>query len=145
MRRIAVMCVALALYLGSQTAVHAQITVIVNKANATTNFSTSDLKNIFTGDMTRFASGTNITLVTYKADTDTRKKFYTALGKRFSECQASLLKRIMNDGLKPPVALENDDDVAAFVAKTPGAIGFVSVASVGAAKAVTVDGKKQMD
>lgn len=126
-------------------AVHAQVAVIVNKSNATSNLSTADLKNIFTGEMTKFASGSNITIVTYKSDTDSRKKFYGAIGKKYTECQAALLKRMMNDGLKPPVAFESDDDVAAFVAKTPGAIGFVNIANVGAAKAITVDGKKQID
>lgn len=123
----------------------AQVTVIVHKSNATANLSTADAKNIFTGDMTKFANGTNITIVTYKSDTETRKKFYAAIGKKFTECQAAILKRMMNDGLKPPVSFESDDDVAAFVAKTPGAIGFVNVANVGAAKAITVDGKKQID
>lgn len=123
----------------------AQVAVIVHKSNATASLSTADLKNIFTGDMTKFASGANITIVTYKSDTETRKKFYAAIGKKFTECQAAILKRMMNDGLKPPVSFDSDDDVAAFVAKTPGAIGFVNVANVGAAKAITVDGKKQID
>ncbi|MCU0427639.1 MAG: substrate-binding domain-containing protein [Candidatus Kapabacteria bacterium] len=123
----------------------AQVVVIVNKANTISSISTADLKNIFTGDMTKFASGTNITIVTYKSDTESRKKFYAALGKKYTECQAAILKRMMNDGLKPPAAFESDDDVAAYVAKTPGAIGFVNVANVGAAKVITVDGKKQID
>lgn len=124
---------------------NAQVVVIVNKSNATANLSTADLKNIFTGDMTKFASGTNITIVTYKTENATRTKFYGAIGKKYTECQAAILKRMMNDGLKPPVVFESDDDVAAFVAKTPGAIGFVNPANVGAAKAITVDGKKQID
>ncbi len=133
------------LALGAVMACNAQVAVIVHKSNATSNLSTADLKNIFTGEMTKFASGSNITIVTYKSDTDSRKKFYGALGKKYTECQAALLKRMMNDGLKPPVAFESDDDVAAFVAKTPGAIGFVNIANVGGAKAITVDGKKQID
>lgn len=139
--RIVLICCSLA----APLSLYAQVAVIVHKSNATANLSTADLKNIFTGDMTKFASGSNITIVTYKSDNETRKKFYGAIGKKFTECQAALLKRMMNDGLKPPVSFESDDDVAAFVAKTPGAIGFVNVANVGAAKAVTVDGKKQID
>lgn len=104
-----------------------------------------DLKGIFTGDVTKFSNGTNITIVTYKSETPTRKKFYDALGKKYSECQAAILKRMMNDGLKPPATFESDDDVAAFVAKTPGAIGFVAATSAGSAKVVTIDGKKQID
>ncbi len=139
--RIALVC----LLVVAPFSMHAQVAVIVNKSNATSNLSTADLKNIFTGDMTKFASGGNITIVTYKSDTDSRKKFYGALGKKFTECQAALLKRMMNDGLKPPVTFDSDDDVAAYVAKTPGAIGFVNIANVGAAKAITVDSKKQID
>ncbi|TAE29262.1 MAG: hypothetical protein EAZ92_06660 [Candidatus Kapaibacterium sp.] len=137
--------VLVCLFVIAPVALQAQVAVIVHKSNATSNLSSADLKSIFTGDMTKFASGSNITIVTYKSDTDSRKKFYGALGKKFTECQAALLKRMMNDGLKPPVTFDSDDDVAGYVAKTPGAIGFVNPASVGAAKAITVDGKKQID
>jgi hypothetical protein len=45
----------------------AQVAIIVNKSNPTSNISIADLKNIFTGEMTKFASGSNITIVTYKS------------------------------------------------------------------------------
>lgn len=124
----------------------AQVAVIVHKSNAINNVSTAEMKNIYTGDMTKFASGSNITIVTYKSDTDSRKKFYGAIGKKYTECQSAILKRMMNDGLKPPVAFDNEDDVLAFVAKTPGAIGFVSSSAVNSSvKVIAIDGKKQLD
>lgn len=122
-----------------------QVAVIVHKSNPITSFSSLELKNIFSGDITKFSNGTNIVIVTYKSDTETRKKFYGFIGKKYSECQANLLKRIMNDGLKPPISFENDDDAAAFVAKTPGAIGFVQAGNTGNAKAVIIDGKKYIE
>lgn len=137
--------VVVVLYGSALSTASAQVSVIVNKGNAVASMSMSDLRAIFSGETTKFAGGANITIVTYKSDNPTRKKFYDALGKKYAECQASILKRMMNDGLKPPATFETDDDVAAFVAKTPGAIGFVATASVGAAKAITVDGKKQID
>ncbi len=147
-RQYRIACVGfalIALYLVCQIKAMAQVTIIVNKANPVSSLTLSDLKGIFTGDVTKFSNGTNITIVTYKSETPTRKKFYDALGKKYSECQAAILKRMMNDGLKPPTTFESDDDVAAYVAKTPGAIGFVATSSAGSAKVITIDGKKQID
>lgn len=138
-------CGLIAMLLTFSAETKAQVSVIVNKSNPVSTLTNSDLKGIFAGEITKFPNGTNITIVTYKSDNATRKKFYDALGKKYSECQASILKRMMNDGLKPPATFESDEDVATFVAKTPGAIGFVAVGSIGNAKAITIDGKKQID
>jgi ABC-type phosphate transport system substrate-binding protein len=140
-----ILVIACLLY-GRAAQAQAQIVVVVNKSNPITSVSTSDLKSMFTGDLTKFPSGSSVTLVTYKSDTETRKKFYQALGKKYNECQALLLKRMLNDGLKPPASFESDEDVVNYVAKTPGAIGVVSAALVsGSVKTITVDGKKQID
>lgn len=125
---------------------HAQVTIIVNKNNSTNALSMAELKNILFGDVTKFSDGTTVVIANYKEDNTVRKKLYAAIGKSHSQFMSTWLKKALNDGAKPPAAFASEDDVLAFVAKTPGAISFVSSSAVnGSIKVVAIDGKKQLD
>ncbi len=125
---------------------YSQLVVIVNNSNNMSNISASEFKSYFLGEKTKMPSGSNVILTFSKEENKTRELFCNLMGKKFSELMNVWLKKSLNDGWKSPSQFSNDGDVISLVAKTPGAIGFISASSVNSSvKVVSIDGKKQVD
>jgi hypothetical protein len=48
------------------------------------------------------------------------------LGETMASAMAYWVRQISGGGARPPVVKDKDDDVIAFIASTPGGIGYVS-------------------
>ncbi len=129
MKRIGVLLPALVLLAGaSQPSVGADagVRVIVNpqvKGNVITR---TVLTQIFLKQAPRYADGAAAQPVDQSVKSQVRTAFSSRiLGQALIEVQV-YWQRKMSQGVTPPPVRTSDEDVVAFVAQTPGAIGYVS-------------------
>jgi ABC-type phosphate transport system substrate-binding protein len=108
----------------------ADSTVIVNTGN-TNAIADNDIARIFLGKMKKYANGDSVAPVNSKFGNTVRTEFEKkALKKSSSQVKAYWSKRVFSGKGKPPKEVVSDAEVIAFVAATPGAIGYVDAASV---------------
>ncbi|MFZ3340035.1 MAG: hypothetical protein WA609_06690 [Terriglobales bacterium] len=124
------------------------IVVIVNKSNPVDNLSMEELKKLFLSDRSRWDTGKAVAPVILPPGTPERTSF---LKKVCGMSDADMNKYFMQAAFTgksatPPKPLSSAAAVKAFVAESPGAIGFVKGmdfhgdGSDGGVKAVKIDG-----
>ena len=110
----------------------ANVAVIVNSNNSAV-IDESDLSRIFLGKIKSFSTDEKITLVNLEYNHATRDEFEEkVLNKSASQVKAYWSKLMFSGKGKPPKEFSSDKDILAFVAGTPGAIGYVDESSVDA-------------
>ncbi len=88
------------------------------------------LSEAFLKKITRWKDGETIRPVDLRADSATRRKFSESVLKRsVAAVRSYWQQRIFSGRDIPPPELDSDDAVQGFVAKYPGAIGYVSGAA----------------
>lgn len=121
--------VLLALGLSSATA-FAEVAVIVHPSNATA-LSAEEVQRLFLGKLKSFPAGGDASPVNLKEGLATREQFNQAvLGKSESQVKAYWSQLVFTGKGTPPKELDNDDAVKAFVAGTPGGIGYIDASKV---------------
>lgn len=109
--------------------------VIVHPNNPLRALSRADVADAFLKKVTRWEDGETIRAVDLRADSGVRRHFTeTVLQRSVGAVRSYWQQRIFSGRDVPPPELESDESVLAFVAKYPGAIGYVS----GVAKLVGV-------
>lgn len=113
----------------------AEDVVIVNQNVEMTTLSEEVLKDLFLGRKSSWADGSNVVVVLSKSSgsTETILKMVNKSPAQFQTCWKKL---VFTGKGSMPERLDTDEAVAAFVAKTPGAIGFVDKEKAGTAKIV---------
>jgi ABC-type phosphate transport system substrate-binding protein len=107
----------------------ADYVVIVNAHNAATSISSKNLSLIFMKKNSRWPDGTKIELVSLSDSTAASVAFDREIFKRSpAAIRAYWQQEIFSGRSVPPVEKTSDDEVIAFVAKNPGAIGYVTAA-----------------
>ena len=107
--------------------------VIVHPSNPLRAVERGFLADAFLKKVTRWEEGEGIKAVDLRADNPVRRRFTEDVLKRsLGAVRSYWQQRIFSGRDVPPPELESDDAVVAFVAKYPGAVGYVS----GAAKLV---------
>ncbi|MDO6427596.1 phosphate ABC transporter substrate-binding protein [Thalassotalea sp. 1_MG-2023] len=102
------------------------VAVIVNPSN-TSEISENDISRIFLGKNKSYANGNSVEPVNTKYGNGVRKEFEDKLiGKNKSQMKAYWSKLIFTGKGKPPKELSSDDEIIAFVATNPNAIGYIS-------------------
>lgn len=132
MRRLLLFVLALS-YLGTAgdaLAAGGAFRVIVNHQVKGSQISRGALSSIFLKRAPKWGDGSAIVPVDQSVRSDVRKTFSgDVLSQGIVEVQLYWQRR-MSVGIVPPPVKPTDDEVVAFVASTPGAIGYVSVAAV---------------
>jgi ABC-type phosphate transport system substrate-binding protein len=101
--------------------------VIVNPSNSMTSTSSEFLSQVFFKRTTRWHNGEAIHPVDQLQESATRRGFSDRVLKRsIAAVRNYWQQRIFSGRDLPPPELDSDDAVVAYVAKTPGAIGYVS-------------------
>lgn len=129
------------------------IVVIVNAANPVDNLSVGDLKKLFLSDRSRWDTGKAVAPVMLQAGAAERTAFLkTVCGMNDSEFSKYFLQAAFTGkSATPPKEVSGAAAVKAFVATSPGAIGFVKAldfhgdGSDGGVKAVKIDGLSGSD
>ena len=121
----------------AQSAGSNAIAVVVHKDTPVSNIRSLTLRRIFMGKQLAWPNGQHIFLVNREASSDVRGAFYARVlrldrNKEFLEKITAALR---------PVTRQSDADVRDYVAKTPGAIGYIKLSSVdNSVKVLPVDG-----
>ena len=122
--------VALAFLLLSPMAVPeasaSDVSIICNKDVPEVSLSKGAVKNIFTGKKRIWSNGDKITFVVLKTG-DTHKQFCkTYINKSTAQFMSHWKKMMFSGKGQMPKFFEQEQDMINFVAKTEGAIGYVS-------------------
>ncbi len=105
--------------------------VIINPADAGAGLSQSDAKKVFLGKKKSLPSGAKAQPVDQSAGAAIRGAFLeTVVGKSESQYKSFWAKKVFTGKGKPPPEKGTDADVKAFVASTPGAVGYIDSSSV---------------
>jgi hypothetical protein len=112
--------------------------VIVNRANGVAAVSRAFLSDAFLKKATHWDGGERIEPVDLRPDSFVRRAFSSSVLRRpVGAVRSYWQQRIFSGGDLPPPELDSDDAVVRYVARYPGAIGYVSVsASLGETKAL---------
>lgn len=124
------------------------IVVIVNGANPVANLTVGELKKLFMSDRTKWDTGKSVAPVMPAPGTPVRVAFLKIVcGMNDADFGKYFVQAAFNGGsATPPKEVGSATAVKAFVASSPGAIGFVQAGdfhgdgSDGGLRAVKVDG-----
>ena len=107
--------------------------VLVHGAQAGSAIRRAQLQDIFLKKVTQWGNGSPIEPVDQSMRSRARVSFsLNVLDLPMSAVQAYWERQVVSSRERPPVVLGSDEEVIAFVALTPGGIGYVSTeASVG--------------
>jgi len=117
----------------SVTAFASDYTVIANKGVAATSLTKQDLQAIFTAEKTRWDDGKPINVVILSSGDESRFFLQKIVGKTPTQYQIFWKKLVFTGRAAPPVSFEEPASVVRHVARTSGAIGFISPSDVTAA------------
>lgn len=120
--------VVMGLALVGRTA-QAQVVVIANNSVKSADVSKSDLRDVFTGSAPSLKDGSHVVPVLLKSGA-VNDEFLTAyIGKTDAAFKASWRSLVFSGQGSMPKALDSDAAMVEYVAKTPGAIGYVGKSS----------------
>ena len=137
--RFLVLVAALSIF-NSVTVRAADLKVIANPSVSASSVSADDLKGVFLEEKTSLADGSHVSPVLQKGGAAHEAFVKTYLGKTDDALQTYYRSLVFTGKGSMPKALGSDDEVVAYVAKTKGAIGYVSAgASAAGAKTLEVN------
>lgn len=113
--------------------------IIVNRDVSSSSLSSDDVRQIFLGNKTSWENGEKIVFVVQEK-TETADAFLkTFVKKSASQYDNFWKKQVFTGKGKAPQSFSSETELAEFISKTPGAIGYVSSgASTGKVKTIAV-------
>jgi hypothetical protein len=108
------------------TARAADLKVIANSGVAASSISVDDLKGVFLATRTALSDGSRVEPVLAKGGATHEAFLKEYLGKTDAALQTYYRSLVFTGKASMPKTLASDADVVAYVAKTKGAIGYVS-------------------
>lgn len=113
-------------------ALQAEPVFIANSDAGQTALTAEEVESILTGKLTKWKAGSNITLI-LQTEGATHDEVCRTHGKRTADQLEKHWKKLVFTGKgRAPVTAKSDAEVMELVAKTPGALGYVERANVGA-------------
>lgn len=103
-----------------------QIIIVANLALEINSITETELSRIYLLRQTLWADGSAIIALNREASSPTRDLFTTQVLRQTAVALASHWQQMHYKGKTPPLVQESDQAVLVFVAKVPGAIGYVS-------------------
>ena len=101
--------------------------VIVNAANPVTQLSRDDVSRLFLKKVVSWKSGGEVQPVDQGEDSPVRRSFTQAIHRKDVQQVKGYWQQLIFTGQgAPPIEKGSDEEVVAYVAKTPSAIGYVS-------------------
>jgi ABC-type phosphate transport system substrate-binding protein len=128
LRFLALFLVGLALLAAPRTrASSPSFRLIVNPANAVASVDRKFVADAFLKKTTRWPSGEPIRPVDLGSESSTRRRFSDdVLGRSVAAVKSYWQQMIFSGRAVPPPELESDEEVIRYVAKYPGAVGYIS-------------------
>ncbi len=111
------------------TEAYADIAVIVNPQSGVSTLTAKEIKAIFLGKKSSFPNGNKAAAVDQTINSASREIFLDkVLGKSEGKLTVYWARLVFSGKGSPPKSLDGDTAVKAFVAKTPGGIGYINAA-----------------
>jgi hypothetical protein len=133
MRHITTFIAAMALCVfASQFALAGEIKVIANPSVGASSVSADELKGVFLATKTSLSDGSHVEPVLLKGGATHQAFLKEYLGKTDAALETYYRSLVFTGKASMPKTLASDAEVEAYVAKTKGAIGYVSAGSGGA-------------
>ena len=121
------------------TASAAEVRVIANSSVGASSVSADDLKGVFLATKTSLSDGSHVEPVLAKSGAAHEAFLKEYLGKSDAALQTYYRSLVFTGKASMPKTLAGDAEIVAYVAKTKGAIGYVSAgASVAGVKTLEV-------
>lgn len=120
------MLFALPVLLAGWGSADAQVVVIGHPSVPASSLSRTDLMDYYTGDVKQWPNGAAVVVFDLKERGDARDVFYDFLGIRPSRMKSIWLKQMLAGEGDPPKAIDSEEEMIDRVARTRGAVGFVS-------------------
>jgi ABC-type phosphate transport system substrate-binding protein len=121
---------AIPLVLAFSSFASAELTVVVNPANASA-LDSKTIQRIFLGKEKKFSDGTESLPVNQGADNEIRQNFdQEVLGRSSSQVSAYWSKLVFTGKGIPPKEVMTDAEVIDLVSKNPSVIGYIDSSSV---------------
>ena len=127
MSRLALMLFLLA---AAAAGARAQVAVIVNESVNVESLSRREVMRIYSYEERGWPGDMPIVVVTLKERDHAAREFYGWLGKKQLDMNKLWLRLQLSGEGKPPYSYGTEEEAAAKVRATPGAIGFVSGVNV---------------
>lgn len=122
-----------------QSTVETTYKLIVHTSNPSTTVTSAQCQSIFMKKTRAWPNGVAIQVVDQVLDAPARAAFSTQVLKKAARSVKNLWQQAIFSGSAiPPPELATDHDVIAFVARTPGAVGYVGAGSATAGVKVMV-------
>jgi len=110
------------------TCAHAQM-VIANNSVKASDVSKSDLRDVFTGASASLADGSRVVPVLLKSGWTHEAFLSEYVGKTGAALAATWRSLVFSGQRSMPKSVDSDAAMVEYVAKTPGAIGYIGKAS----------------
>ena len=121
-----IFAIAIVLAVSALTASAADLKLIANSSVGASSVSADDLKGVFLITKTSLSDGTHVEPVLLKSGATHESFVKQYLGKSDSALQTYYRSLVFTGKGSMPKELSTDAEVVAYVAKTKGAIGYVS-------------------
>jgi ABC-type phosphate transport system substrate-binding protein len=115
--------------LAAQSARAADIKVIANPSVSAASVSTDELKGVFLATKTSLSDGSHVEPVVLRGGATHEAFLKEYIGKTDAALETYYRSLVFTGKASMPKALASDSDMVAYVAKTKGAIGYVSAAA----------------
>ncbi len=127
--RQAVAAVTSLLFLVTAGQVYADVAVVANKAVSVDSITGNEAKKLWLGK-SKSLGGASVKLADLVPGDPSRDQFYSTVVKKSEKKLKAYWAKIVFSGKGiPPKAFDSDAEVVDWVAKTPGAIGYVDSAA----------------
>lgn len=136
MKTLALCILTLLLSLSAQAS--AQVAVVAHASVPEQSMDAPTLLDIYTGAIKTWSGGAPIVLVDLKETTDIKSAFYKFLGMSSSRMKSIWMKNLLAGEGNPPEAIVGENELLKRVAATPGALGYVSLASARKTEGVVI-------
>jgi len=128
------------IFLATVPAQAGDVKVIANSSVSASSVSADDLKGVFLEEKSSLSDGSHVAPVLQKGGAAHEEFVKKYLGKTDDALQTYYRSLVFTGKGSMPKALGSDDEVVAYVAKTKGAIGYVSAgANSAGVKALAVN------
>jgi ABC-type phosphate transport system substrate-binding protein len=111
------------------TPAHAQVVVIANHNVKATDVSKSDLREVFTGASASLADGSHVVPVLQKSGPAHEAFLSDFVSKSDSALTATWRTLVFSGQASMPKSVDSDAAMVDYVARTPGAIGYIGKSS----------------
>jgi len=122
-----------------------QLVVIGNSVSVPSEIDMNQLKSVLKGEKLRWNDGSIVSIALMKTNTpigsNTCNKIYNMTG---NELNKYFLALVFQGKVKAPTFFNSVNDLEAYVAQTPGAIGVLQKPNDTLLKIILVDGKKHI-